>query len=50
MPTVVNMTRPVGPSVAGVLIGVPFIGLTGVFLIVGLCCIHVMVTVARTSG
>jgi MFS family permease len=40
-----NMTRLVGPSVAGVLIALPFVGLTGVFFIIGLCYVYVMVTV-----
>jgi MFS family permease len=43
----VNMTRLVGPSIAGVLIAIPFVGLTGVFFIIGLCYVYVMLTVLR---
>jgi MFS family permease len=43
----VNMTRLVGPSIAGVLIAVPLVGLTGVFVIIGLCYVFVMATVLR---
>jgi MFS family permease len=42
-----NLTRLVGPSVAGLLIAVPFVGLTGVFFIIGLCYVYVMLTVLR---
>lgn len=42
-----NMTRLVGPSIAGVLIALPLVGLTGVFFIIGLCYIYVMATVLR---
>ncbi len=43
----VNVTRLVGPSVAGVLIAIPLFGLTGVFFIIGLCYVYVMFTVLR---
>ncbi len=45
-----NFTRVMGPAIAGVLIAVPFIGLTGVFFIITLCYVWVWWSVYRVEN
>lgn len=45
-----NFTRVMGPAIAGVLIAVPFLGLTGVFFIITLCYVWVWWSIYRVEN